>query len=514
LNQLADDLENIQSRRNRFLPLIAVLLALMLRCAAALTDSIHHADEIGQYLDQAHRLVFGYGALPWEYRSEMRSWLIPLFLSGPMMLGHIIAPDTGLYLTLTKLVVAFVSLPILWAAWTFGRLVSKDHGWIAFWVAAIWFEFIFFAGHVLSEPLALAALLPAVALLLNDNSGRWHFFAAGFLLALSAVLRFHYGPAILLLVVCLCWKNWRVSLPAVVGGAFLLLVVSGGIDLAMGQSPFKWIFNNVYLNVVANRADAYGTSGPLSYFAGLRSWWGLIGTGALLLLAFDGRKLHPKLNILFWVAVTNFALHSLIGHKEYRFILLSTAIIVFLAAIGSLDIAQRAARKWSQGTTKFSLVATAFLWITASAWLAFTPPMNYRWQSYGGMIELMAKARVTPEICAIGLDQDYWYSGSYAVLHRPIPLYVTSTSDPSQMSSNTPINGTQAYNAVIAQRSRGLSLAGSYSPIVCIPHQTEEGFVVRSGRREDICLFQRKGGCSGGGFEKFQINTWLKDHNL
>jgi GPI mannosyltransferase 3 len=504
----------VQLRRNRFLILIPVLLALMLRCSAAFADSIHHADEIGQYLDQAHRLVFGYGAQPWEYRSEMRSWLIPLFLSRPMALGHIIAPDTGLYLTLPKLFVALVSLPVLWAAWTFGRLVSKDHGWIALWVAAIWFEFVFFAGHVLSEPLALAALLPAAALLMNENAGRWSLFAAGFLLALSAVLRFHYGPAILLLTICLCWKNWRAALPAIAGGALLLLFVSGVIDLAMGQAPFKWIFNNVYLNVVANRADAYGTSGPAGYLAGLRTWWGLFGTGVLLLLAFDGRKRHPKLNILFWVAVTNFALHSLIGHKEYRFILLSTAIIVLLAAIGSLDVAQRVVRKWGKGTTNVSLAATAFLWISASAWLAFSPPMKYRWQAYGGMIELMAKARISPQICAIGLDQDYWYSGSYAVLHRPIPLYVTSTPDPSQMSSRTPVNGTQAYNAVIAQRSRGLRLAGAYSPTICVPHQTEKGFVVRGGRREEICLFQRKGGCSGGGLEKFQINAWLNDNDL
>jgi GPI mannosyltransferase 3 len=510
---MTDEAVNSRLGRNRLLVWIVVVLALALRCAAAFQDSIHHADEIGQYLDQAHRLVFGYGTIPWEYRSEMRNWLIPLFLSGPMALGHAIAPDSGLYLTLPKFTVALVSIPILWAAWAFGRLVSKGHAWIALWVSAIWFEFVFFAGHVLSEPLALAAILPAAALLMKETPSRRSLFAAGFLLAVAGIVRFHCGPAILLLTIGLCWKGWRIKLPFVVSGGFLLLVISGVTDLAMSQVPFQWIFNNFYQNVVANRADAFGTSGPTGYLGGLRIWWGLIGTAILLLLAFDGRKLHPKLNILFWVAVANFGLHSLIGHKEYRFILLSTSIIVLLAAIGSLDLMQQLASKWSKASPKMALAAAALLWVSASAVLAFTTPILYQWRAYSGMTRVMAEAKHVSKICGIGLDEDYWYSGSYAILHRPIPLYITDVENPRRMSAKTPIDGTRAYNAVIAQRSSGLKLAPDYSPTVCLPFNTNKGFVVRGGRHEDICLFQRKGRCSGEGLERFRVNDWLKEHD-
>ena len=67
---------------------VAVLLAIIgvgfaLRfLLAELSPNIHHPDELFQYLEQAHRLVFGYGVVPWEFRVGTRSWLLPGFLGG------------------------------------------------------------------------------------------------------------------------------------------------------------------------------------------------------------------------------------------------------------------------------------------------------------------------------------------------------------------------------------------------------------------------------------------------
>ncbi len=505
---------SIVMTRGKMLFGATLAIALILRVVAALTPAIHHSDEIGQYLDQAHKIVFGYGTTPWEYRLGMRTWLVPLLLSGPMALGNLIAPDTPLYLILPKIACALVSLPILWACWCFGRLVSKEHAFIAFWVAAIWFELIFFAGHILSEPLAMAAILPAAALLMREMPSRASLFVAGFLLALGAVLRFHYGPAILVLTLGLCWADWRAKLPLVIAGGTFLLLISGAIDLTTGLVPFKWIYINIYQNIVADRAVAFGKSSPAGYFGGLRDWWGLVGIGVLFLLALDGRKLHPKLNLLFWVAVINIGLHSLIGHKEYRFILLSTSILIILAAIGSVDIARKAILRWPHISPKLAIGVLALLWGSASALLAASAPARYQWGAYGGMVRAMMVARRSPAICAIGLDQDYWYSGSYAVLHRPIPLYVVETEDPSKMSARAPIDGRLAYNAVIVRRSMGTKLGPAYAPIHCFPHHTETGYSVKNGQREEICLFQRAGTCSTKGVERYRINGWLKEHAL
>jgi len=45
---------------------------------------INHPDEVFQTVEQAHRLVFGNGLLPWEFVYGTRSWVLPGALAGLM----------------------------------------------------------------------------------------------------------------------------------------------------------------------------------------------------------------------------------------------------------------------------------------------------------------------------------------------------------------------------------------------------------------------------------------------
>src|SRR4026207_2255575 len=45
------------------------------------TGLFPHPDVPFQYLEQAHRLTFGYGIIPWEYAYGIRSWIIPGFIA-------------------------------------------------------------------------------------------------------------------------------------------------------------------------------------------------------------------------------------------------------------------------------------------------------------------------------------------------------------------------------------------------------------------------------------------------
>ena len=42
---------------------------------AVSSDWIYRSDELVQHLEQAHRLVFGYGIVPWDYHYGARNWL-------------------------------------------------------------------------------------------------------------------------------------------------------------------------------------------------------------------------------------------------------------------------------------------------------------------------------------------------------------------------------------------------------------------------------------------------------
>ena len=61
----------------KYLPLV-LALAFVARAVVALSgDFVVHPDEIMQYLEPAHRLVFGSGVTYWEYFYGARSWLVP-----------------------------------------------------------------------------------------------------------------------------------------------------------------------------------------------------------------------------------------------------------------------------------------------------------------------------------------------------------------------------------------------------------------------------------------------------
>ncbi len=73
---------------------LLVLIGLILRIFTALiSNQIHHSDEIFQYLDKAHSLVFGYGYETWEFRFAIRSWILPAFIS--IFLSALVSNQSG-----------------------------------------------------------------------------------------------------------------------------------------------------------------------------------------------------------------------------------------------------------------------------------------------------------------------------------------------------------------------------------------------------------------------------------
>ncbi|MEM9980432.1 MAG: mannosyltransferase, partial [Cyanobacteria bacterium P01_D01_bin.2] len=89
-----------------------IAVGLLLRIWGALAaEQISHPDEIFQYLEQAHRLTFGYGTLLWEYAHGIRNWLLPgllsLVLFGCRGLG---LGDPHLYIPVVQVLACLVSV--------------------------------------------------------------------------------------------------------------------------------------------------------------------------------------------------------------------------------------------------------------------------------------------------------------------------------------------------------------------------------------------------------------------
>src|SRR5579864_2618523 len=146
----------------RLYSLVAILLlAAALRLPlATFWPNVHHPDEIFQYLEPAWRMLGNDSIVTWEWRYGMRGWLLPTLMAGPVAIGDWIAPGGTVAFALPRVLVAIASLSIVTSAWAFGARVSRTHAILAGFVAAIWFDLVYFAPHTLGEPVATAVIVP------------------------------------------------------------------------------------------------------------------------------------------------------------------------------------------------------------------------------------------------------------------------------------------------------------------------------------------------------------------
>jgi GPI mannosyltransferase 3 len=494
-------METGRINRNHVIIGVTVMAAFALRAAAAYPLSQLHTDEIGQYLEQAHRLAFGYGVIPWEYRVGMRSWLMPLLLAGPMKLGGVLAPDSIAYFYWPKLLVAACSLSILWAGWRLGRAVSEIHGWTAMFVAAFWYEFIFFGSHAITEPVAVAAILPAAALLLTGQPSRRDLIIAGFLLGIGVILRFHYGPAVAMIGILALWGHIRDRLLYLVIGGLIAAVISAGIDLWFGQIPFEWIITNFRFNIVNDVASKFGVSPIYAYSHDYIRYWGLAFI-PIFVCMLPAIKYYRG---LFWVAVLNVVIHSLIGHKEYRFVFLTTAIFLLLAAIGAAEIAKWIRQRIAPNAPSWAVFAVVPLWLGTSAAIASTAPRKDIWNYFNTSMSLASTAGRLPSTCGFAFEHtEFWTSGAFVTLHRDVPFFLERGLAPAARKSGVPLNATKGYNTLVASETLEGLLPKGYRKIECRALGIEKTLPMYAPGKARMCVFQRAGPCDAKGLGQYQ----------
>lgn len=399
--------------RGTAVALAAVLaLAMALRIAtAAWLPNVAWPDEIFQTLEQAYRLVFGYGVVPWEFRDGARSWLLPGALGGVMAasswaggLAHVRAVQV--------LLSALAAVPVAIAF-----LSSRERGRAAAIAAAVacafWFDLVLFGPKALNEVVAAHVLVVGVYLASEGRPPRalaW----AGAALTLAVVLRIHLAPAVLAVAVVTARRDlgrWR----ALALGAAPVVAAAGLLDLFTWGAPFHSYVTTIRTNVIEGRSRMYGTA-PWHAYAGMLwdAWsWSL---PAVVCLAAIGARRRPAAAI---AAVVILVSHSSIAHKEYRFIYPAVVLAVVLAGAGTADavawIAARArAREWPIA------LAAALLWAGASAAIGVRSP---KWMLGRSGLEATLQA-AAGDLCGLALIGQHWTStGGYTYLRRDVPIY-------------------------------------------------------------------------------------------
>jgi hypothetical protein len=429
----------------------AVLLAGALpRAFLALTDDgMYWPDEVYQTLEPAHRLVFGYGMIAHEFVIGSRSWFLPGLIALPLELWKLCGgTQPHAALVLVKLCFAAISVAAAWSVYRLARALGAQP--LTATASAALFSLsapaIYFGFRALSETASTLPVALGFALALDPRSSRLRRAAGASLLGLSVLLRLQnglFGAA--LVVVLLLRRRLREA-----GDALLVLslwaVAYGVLDLVTWGRPFHSAIEYLRFNLEGG-ASQWGVASAWYYAETL---WRSSPLPFLCLALLSPLSARRAPELLF--PALAFALaHSLVPHKELRFLLPALPLFCALAALGLEEAARTPALRL--------LLPAAVLLCAAVDGLHFhrlrfrdlgqyldVKPDQPAYQDFAQVNRLLFAAHDRADLCGLKMEGvDLVWSFGYSALHRPVPLY--QHDRPPSRESGT-------FNYVIAVRGR------------------------------------------------------------
>jgi hypothetical protein len=413
---------------------------------------IAHSDEIFQSVEQGHRLIYGYGIVPWEFEYAARSWLLGYGSAGLMRISEFIGEGPVYYLSVIGACCAALASMSSVCAFLWGRRIfGLRAGLLAALVPLTWVDGIYYGSRVLSEVIA-AHILVVASYLVEPGyriESRFRLAFAGFLLGAVAVLRIHLLPAMALLWI---WGDsstvHRRFLP-LTAGVLVAVGFAGWFDAVTWQYPFEPLWRNFYFNVVIGLSAFFGTDPWWGYVLLMARYWG--GTAVVLLaLALVGARKAP---LLFWMMLAILVAHSVIPHKEYRFIYPAIVFLTILAGFGLVQlirwiVAGSGAENVGRRTlTPLTYAAVSAGWLMLAAVNMAGQDYREKWHRSHDYVQASLYVSGLTSACGIGLyGLNIYDSGGYSYLHRRVALYeVLEVTDVA-----TVVNQVSAFNILIA----------------------------------------------------------------
>lgn len=277
---------------------------------------INHPDEVFQTVEQAHRLVFGTGLVPWEFVYGTRSWVLPGALAGVMKLASQLCAGPSCYMPIIGSVLAALGAASALCAFLWGRrFFGTAGGMVAGIFAAVWIDAVYLGPRALSDAVAAHVLVIGLYASTPDRpeAPTWRRAAvAGALLSIAASLRVQLLPAIGLIGLWGMFAAFRNRRLGFLGGGLVIWLLYGAVDGFTWSYPFESLWRNVAANLFYNVQAKYGVFPWYWYLSTVLEYWtGLAGAMAALCLIGAIRLPQP------FVAAGLIALtYSLFGHRN------------------------------------------------------------------------------------------------------------------------------------------------------------------------------------------------------
>ena len=359
-------------------------LGLLLLCAVILHGGVAllalnpwHPDEHFQILEFAWARG-GMGpieGLPWEFAAQIRPSLQPtlalLLLKSLWVLGF---ESPGLWILLLRLSTLALSLVVLLAViFRVSPLLSTE-GRRVLWLSGLFLWFTpLFTSRFTSENLSGLALASALVLATGRRDQGRDLMVGG-LLGLAFLFRFQVAIAG---VALLAWIGLTKE-----GGGWARTaraMITGSLAVGFGFLLDRWFYGNwvftpwryFQVNLLEGVAATFGTSPWYTYLVQLPLWMAPPLGLVLMVLVLTGIFARPW-SPWAWCSLAFFAVHSVLSHKELRFLLPLLLLLPPLLAVGWQLLSSR----WVGGRGRKLFIWTLMAQNVLLALLLLTPAIH------------------------------------------------------------------------------------------------------------------------------------------
>ena len=404
-------------------------VAFILRAFVALSGNfLLHPDELVQYLEPAHEVVFGYGILSWEFFYGARSWIVPGFVAGILwLLDQVGLGVPWVYVYVVKLAFCILSLLVPWGIYHYARvIVSESSARLALILACLWPYLIVFAHKPMTEFVATSLCCAALGLAsLPLSQYKRGAFVFGALCGLVAAVRIQYLP-----VAGLLW--FARTLP--MGRIWIITSVVGGLvclSLVALLETYTWgaPFHSYYYNIIFNRVFDIGREPEVWHYYFSRVTFATAG-GVLITMWACFHRPRQYMLLLFLILMV-FVLHSIQNHKEFRFIyiILALWIIPFCGQlhIWAKQVSKQVLIRW---TTAITAVLSALVMsnVIKDEWLLFVDLHDKSIKNYvfnqDNIFDIYLDLARRDNVSGVLNIDNYWYNlPGYYYLHQKVPYY-------------------------------------------------------------------------------------------
>ncbi|XP_029398856.1 GPI mannosyltransferase 3 isoform X2 [Mus pahari] len=275
-------------------------------------------DEYWQSLEVAHRMVFSYGYLTWEWTERLRGYTYPLIFASIYKVLHLLRKDSvQLLIWIPRLGQALLSAVADIRLYSLVKQLENQE--VARWVLCSWFTW-YCCTRTLTNTMETALTAVALYYYPLEGSRSMNSVKYSLLVALACVVR----PTALIPWVPLLFRHFyqeqrkpRLTLRHFLPVGFITFSLSLIIDrIFFGQWTLVQ-FNFLKFNVLQNLGTFYG-SHPWHWY--LSQGFPVV-LGTHLPFFIHGCFLAPRrLHILLLTVLWTLLVYSMLGHKEFRFI--------------------------------------------------------------------------------------------------------------------------------------------------------------------------------------------------